>query len=249
MLGKELWVRVTPSTVENALKVLFGENSRHSSFTSLRNLDRGTLKSAFRQRAMDCHPDLAQQLQINGQTLDELFKKLHGAHRLLRRLVDNDSTIVIIEPRNVPEPRVNIRKNDERRFNYQGPMPRMPLRFAQFLFYSGIIGWDTLIDALTWQVRVRPKIGDIGREYRFLSHKHIIEVIRNTNRSELFGTTALRLGLLDTFQLNVLLGKQHNMNCPIGRYFLENKVLSDRQIRAFVEKKKAHNLIVRRVYR
>ena len=43
------------------------------------------------------------------------------------------------------------------------PIPDRPLRFGQFLYYAGLIDWHTMIDAITWQLNVRPKIGEIGR--------------------------------------------------------------------------------------
>lgn len=230
-------MNVNPIIVERALSVLFGEGSRHISTASLGNLDNAILKTAFRQRSMHFHPDRSRQLQISEEVLDSQFKRLHGAYRLLNRLNNNDESLRIDM---ATQSSVKTEKTGRHPY-YRGSMPQMPLRFAQYLYYAGIINWDTLIDALIWQTRVRPKIGDIGREYQFLDHENIIDIIKNGGRNELFGDTAIRMGLLNRFKLNVLVGKQHNMNLPIGRYFVEKNVLSRGQVRVLVERVKIHN--------
>jgi hypothetical protein len=124
-------------------------------------------------------------------------------------------------------------------------VPNSELRFAQFLYYNRVIDWKTMIEAVTWQYRVRPKVGEIGRSYNFIDFKGVSDVLRRSPRGELFGNTALRLGVLDIRQLRVMLGKQHQLNYPIGRYFIEQEILSAPEVEHLIAINKRHNAHVR----
>ena len=98
-----------------------------------------------------------------------------------------------------------------------------------------------MIDAITWQHRVRPKVGEIGRSYRFLDFDAVSRILRVSPRGELFGSTAMKLGVLDRRQLSVMLGKQYQLNYPIGRYFLEKDILSRPEIDHLLVQHRRHN--------
>ena len=253
---------VTPQIVEKALHLVFGSASRFADLQMVSSLDERTLKSAFREKAMHFHPDRAEVLGLDESKLSELFKRLHGAYRLLNHVVADDSVIQSATvrrsekqtgPQTGPGPagpgpdRQQGRRSDTRsktapnRMYYHGRTPEMPLKFAQFLYYNGVIDWQSMIDAVTWQLNVRPKIGEIGRAYRFFDHSGVISVIREKDRSEFFGGAALRLGMVNRFQLNAMIGKQKSLNYPIGRYFLENGILSNCDLDTLLQKCRQHN--------
>jgi len=104
-----------------------------------------------------------------------------------------------------------------------------------------VIDWKTMIDAVTWQYRVRPKVGEIGRSYRFLDFMSVNSVLKSSPRGELFGATALKLGVLDPRQLRVMLGKQHQLNYPIGRFFTDHEILSKDEVERLLLLNKRHN--------
>ncbi len=222
---------VTPDIVAKALKLVFGSKSKYADLRSLRRLDRGVLKSAYREKAMYFHPDRAQVLGLDENILSELFKRLHGAYRLLNRVLVDES---LLAPATEPAHSVG------RRY-FHGRVPEKKLRFAQFLYYNGLIDWQSMIDAVTWQMQVRPKIGEIGRVYQFFDHSGILSIIRERERTELFGGAALRLGMVNLFQLNAMVGKQRSLNYPIGRFFLEKGIFSSRDMETLLLRSKHHN--------
>ena len=225
---------------------------------------------------MELHPDRAGALGVSTQDLERSFKRLHGAYRLLGRLVEDEGlrdrvlSSVAGRPaentlwtpgREEPGPwqgrsaaahgsrfqadaETDSQPEAGRRY-YHGRVPQGRLRFAQFLYYHQVIDWQTMIDAVTWQYRVRPRLGEIGRSYKFLDFDAVSRVLRNSPRGELFGNTAMRLGLLDRRQLYVVLGKQHQLNFPIGRYFLESGILSRPEIDHLLVQNKRHNIKAR----
>ncbi len=263
---------LSPRTVQNALRILFDGCPRGiPQVTELSILEQKELAARFRSRALDMHPDRAKALGIDPEDLNARFKQLHGAYRVLCRLVEDpqlrDSILRSVTVSRDPVAAGNAglwtpraarpnrddrfagastdqENNDGRRF-YNGRVPVSELRFAQFLYYNRVIDWKTMIDAVTWQYRVRPKVGEIGRSYRFLDFKGVSTVLRQSPRGELFGDTAVRLGMLDIRQLRVMLGKQHQLNYPIGRYFVEHEILSAPEVEHLLEMNKRHNIFVR----
>ena len=131
---------------------------------------------------------------------------------------------------------------------YRGVMPKRPLRFAQYLYYAGVIDWQMMIDAITWQMHVRPKIGEIGRAYHFFDYHGVGDIIKAREVGELFGSTALRIGRVNRFQLNAMVGKQLKHNLPIGRYFLEKGLLGQVELSTLLERNRRHNYAVRTVH-
>lgn len=267
---------VTPKLVHNALRIVFGESSPYADGVSaLATLSQNEVAAWFRKRALELHPDRAGTLGIAPDRLEKAFKRLHGAYRLLSRLLEDEALRNrVIEadrtrpanrssglwtPRE-PEPRERHRhdapvararasdaqpaESEGRRF-YRGRVPQSELRFAQFLYYNRVIDWRTMIDALTWQHRVRPKVGEIGRSYKFLDFDAVSRILRVSPRGELFGSTAMKLGVLDRRQLYVMLGKQHQLNYPIGRYFLEQDILSKPEIDHLLLQHRRHNTTFR----
>ncbi len=232
-------VTVTPEIVEKALKLVFGSKSNYADLGMMKSLDQRILKSAFREKVMHFHPDRAGVLGLDEGVLDELFKRLHGAYRLLNSIVVDKSVLVHGTVRR-PAPR-RAHTAPSRTF-YRGRTPETKLKFAQFLYYNGVIDWQSMIDAVTWQLNVRPKIGEIGRAYKFFDHSGVISVIREKKRAEFFGGAALRMGMVSRFQLNAMIGKQKSLNYPIGRYFLEKGVFSSRDLETLLDRSRRHNL-------
>lgn len=260
---------ITPQIAQQALTILFGETSSYAmDVSAVAVLSQQELAARFRSRALEVHPDRAGPLAQPADVLERAFKRLHGAYRVLSRIVGDEtlrgqivqaasrrggavapsggSRVWTPTPQAPEGPREAHESNQSAPFGsgryYQGAVPRSELRLAQFLYYHRVIDWKTMIDAVTWQYRVRPKVGEIGRAYRFLDFESVTTVLRSSPRGELFGDTALKLGLLDRRQLYVVLGKQHQLNYPIGRYFLEKGILTRDEIEHLVYQNRRHNL-------
>lgn len=131
-------------------------------------------------------------------------------------------------------------------FYHKGPLPRLSLRLGQYLYYSGRIDWQTMIDALTWQYMNRPLLGQIAKSMGFLLDQHIVLVQRRRKAGEPFGSAATRLGFLDKHKLNLSLGKQRLLNLPLGRYFTERHILTEGQLQSVLLELHRHNIQLRR---
>lgn len=238
---------VDPAIINQAVRLVLGTHADDEGTIPVSLITKESLTSAFRKRALLFHPDRADQLGIDPAKLNELFKRFHGAYRLLNRLIEGE-----IVPHRPPSSRdhtvhtAETFSKERQRSNandgmFTGPLPGKPLRFVQYLYYSGLIDWQTMIDAITWQSKVRPKIGEIGRTYKFLDHKEIITVIRQRKTGEFFGNVALRSGYVTRPQLLTMIGKQKNLNLPIGRYFLENHLFTRDELNNLIKKNNYRN--------
>jgi hypothetical protein len=122
---------------------------------------------------------------------------------------------------------------------YRGQVPRRRLRLAEFLYYSGRISWQTLINAIVWQKMAKPKFGELARDLREISSQELAKILASKLRNEQTGQTALRLRLLTAREVQRILILQRARHRPIGRYFVEKSGLSADQL----------NLILRELYR
>jgi hypothetical protein len=110
-------------------------------------------------------------------------------------------------------------------------LPPRRLRLAEFLYYSGRVGWQDFVAAIAWQRGQRPAVGRIAVDFGFLDRWEVAEILERrrlegTGR-EPFGEFAVRRGYLTPFQLLVMLGQQLRLQQPIGRFFVERGLVSD----------------------
>jgi len=128
-------------------------------------------------------------------------------------------------------------------FYFNGRTPEKNLRFAEYLYYSGAISWTDLVQALVWQYRHRPKIGEMATASGLLEFEEVLEIIKEKKTGELFGETAVRLGFLDRDNLTALIRKQKQMDLPIGKFFLDSKKMSRETLHKKLSENRRHNLI------
>jgi hypothetical protein len=119
-----------------------------------------------------------------------------------------------------PRVRVGVRPED---------LPRRKLKFAEYLYYSGWIGWSELVEAIAWQRAQRPPLGRLAVELGFLA-PHDVPALLDRRRlaaatATPFGEWAVRQGFLTPFQLLALLGQQGRRQRPIGQFFVERGLL------------------------
>ena len=123
-------------------------------------------------------------------------------------------------------------------------VPHRKLRIGEFLFYKQIIAWHTLIQAIVWQHRVRPRIGRIALDLNYLGPRDIATLLRNRRYREPFCRAAVRLGFLDDYQRIVLLGRQRNYHLPLGKFFLDARILDEKALEQYVRENRIHNFYV-----
>lgn len=208
-------------SVIRACRTLFG-NEIAVTLDFLRYLEPSGLKSAFRKRALETHPDRARSLgpaALEHQTA--LFVEVTTAYqRLTAFLADRERTMRDPLSRTKPAPPASTPRHRpvQSRF-FSGTLPQRHLLFGEYLYYSKTIPQHALTEAISWQRRQRPRFGDIAQRWKFLTEDDIDEILGIRRFGEPVGESAIRLMFLSRFQVNTILHFQRKNQRPIGEYF------------------------------
>lgn len=219
--------------LEYACKIIFGPLFNFTMDT-MKYLEESGVKVAYRKKVKNCHPDKS---KISGISEDELtmhFKQVNEAYNLILKFINNNKNNMKIN-----ETINNIKKND---FYYSGNFPKKKLRFGEYLFYKKIISWYCLIQALVWQYKNRPKIGELCKSHNIIDDNDIINTLKNIKPGEKFGNAALRHGFIKENILKEMLIKQSNLNMPLGKYFLLNNIFTKEVLKNHLNEHFLHNL-------
>ena len=231
--------------VFDACSLLFGPQVEVS-LDFLKYLEPSGLKSAYRKKALETHPDRAKALGRDEAKMNECFREATLAYEKLIPIVGNRGAVF---PQRQASAKINNEKNAVRRrakrdfsdLFYAKEIPKRELLLGQFLYYSGLISWNTLIKSVTWQRRQRPPIGQIALGWKMISHQDIQRILACRDFTGKFGERAIHLGYLSRFQLMALLGKQRNLQCPIGEFFVNEGILLHQEMEAMVKRQQIHN--------
>ena len=231
--------------VFDACGLLFGSKVEIS-LDFLKYLEPSGLRSAYRKKALETHPDRAKALGRDEAKMGDHFREVTLAYERLIPIVRNKGAVLLRGQSSVKRNnnKTNARHQARRDFSelfYTKEIPKRELLLGQFLYYSGLISWRTLMRAITWQRRQRPLIGQIALEWEMISHHEIQRILMRRNLKGKFGERAIRLGYLSRFQLMALLGKQRNLQCPIGEFFVNEGILHLQDMEVMAEKQKTHN--------
>lgn len=240
---------IKKTEIEYKLSFVMGKQvSLHN--PDILNLTLENLKKSYYKRAKELHPDMALHNGLSENLLTERFKRLSESYNFLLEYWQNrDFSSFISQNKNqytsyrTPKPEQN-KSNEVKRY-YTGPMPQVEMRFAQYLYYSKKIDWNTFIHSLTWQWKQRPRMGELAVEKGFLKHQDVLIILRHSLPDELFGKAAIRLGFLSEKELFVLLGHQQLINKPIGQYFIVECRISKIEIEKQLHQMKTFNAEVR----
>jgi hypothetical protein len=107
---------------------------------------REELRTAFRRRALELHPDRAAALGRDAAALADEFRALCEAFEALEQLATGDERAAAVERTRSPR-------------RAAGTLPPRPLRFAEYLYYAGRISWADLAEAIAWQRHAGRRIG------------------------------------------------------------------------------------------
>lgn len=245
------------------------------------------IKSAYRKRAMETHPDRAalENDRVQRQRHD-LFHSVQEAYENLITFLDAKEKGYCLpaparqaQPRTQPPrpaqpkphrpqqakahqakaaPRQQARANAQTKAGsgntaskptmfwnteslYQGPLPNRRLLLGHFLYYSGLINWRTIIQALIWQRTERPRLGEIGQRFGLLNETDVVQILRNRPTLQPFGQTAMDMGLLSQPQLQMLVAHQKRLQKKFGEFFLEKRILEPNELRALLQQYQEHN--------
>jgi hypothetical protein len=231
---------MTPE-ITSALRILYGEDICASPAV-LKNLHPDRLKAVFRQRALELHPDRAIILGKSPDEMSEAFKDVKLAYELLLDLLGPSLEKTVFTHRST-----SPKSGSPGDHYWEAGIPEVHLLFGQFLYYAGLITFNNLVSAITWQRRQRPSFGKIARTWEYLSDDEIRAIISSRMSGEKIGDTATRLGYMNRFQRNTVLGFQKYLQRPIGGFFQEIRVLREDEIDYLVKLLRKHNTRIERI--
>ena len=233
----------------NAYHVIFG-SSGGVSVDVLRHLHPSALKIAYRRKAFETHPDRSLIVGKMENEMSDCFVEVTLAYETLQSALKNlHSTGVRYDDRIKREfnkrTTNTVNRNDAADFFYKGRIPKRKLLIGQFLYYSGIVSWKRLIEAVSWQKMQRPIIGQIAMKWGILSEYDIQVLLKQRslerNFHKRFGEYAWLKGYITSYELLALLGKQRMLHSPIGEYFIEKRILPADKMDRMIEKLRIHN--------
>ncbi len=245
---------ITETEVVQACRTLFGKEVNISR-DFLRYMQPSGVKSAYRKKAKETHPDLFTTVPLHiQQKQTALFREIIRAYDVLNLYFKQREEGVWRHAARVPHP--HDRKQDARPARpsaepsrtrtgdetyYHGNIPHRTLQIGQYLYYRGKISFGALINALIWQRKQRPSIGDIALRWGMLDADRIDKVSRTCDGLKLFGEKAVQLGLLTIFQVNTILLYQRSQQDRLGRYFVLNDILSREELEHAAWELREHN--------
>lgn len=245
---------IYPETkVINACRALFGpriETSRNF----LASLQPGEVKSAYRRKAKETHPDLffgkepwfqKRQSELFQAVLEsytivqEFFRQRDAPHRHASKYHAHHERREEKPHATTASARPESKKADDR-FS-TGSLPLLHLEIGRYLYYRGRIPYGALIKALSWQRSHRPSIGDIAVRWGWLNQHTVHRILTVRGPFLLFGERAVHLGLFTPFQVRTLLAFQQTRQKKIGQYFVEHNLLTPAEMERMVAEMKDHN--------
>ena len=225
--------------IASALRLIYGEQITIKP-ELLGNLDPEGLKAAFRQRAMELHPDRAKILGKSSDELSELFKDVQTAYERLQELLGPSFEVSHHFHKKTGKPREEYSRAPGEHY-WEADLPQSKLLLGQFLYYAGLVTFNTLIAAITWQRQQRPSFGKIAGMWEYLSDHQISEIMSSRRRGEKFGESAIRMGYISPFQRTAVIGFQKWLQRPIGEFFQEIGILEEAEIVYLIGLMKKHN--------
>ncbi|NOX26307.1 MAG: J domain-containing protein [Deltaproteobacteria bacterium] len=253
----------------DACHVLFGRQVEVGS-GFLQYLQPSGVKSAYRSKARETHPDI---MSGKGDFVQrrsaELFHQVQQAYESLNSYLDaRERGVRLKSRRSAPQPtpgtyaakqgrpapphgngatrtRGRSRRRQQGAAQQNTPSKQIPARkllFGHYLFYCGVTNWQTIIKALVWQRTERPRLGEIGKRFGWLTNADITNILLARKLSRSFGRSAVDMGLLTDSQLRLMVFQQNRLQKKIGEYFINNNILSQSQLNHLVGQCRSHNL-------
>ena len=235
--------------VASALRLLYGDQVMvRPEF--LGQIDPVNLRNTFRKRAMELHPDRAKILGKSSDELSERFKDVQAAYEQIKKVLCSTGESFGDTARDRRPSRRSRGEwaggNPGSHF-WQAHIPHTRLLFGQFLYYNGLVTFNEMVSAITWQRQQRPNFGKIARMWSYLTSSQIETIIASRGSRETIGDAAVRLGYITPFQRDAVIGFQKWLQRPIGEYFQNNGILEEREITYLLGLLTKHNRKVDRM--
>lgn len=196
------------------------------------------VKAAYRKRARETHPDSRCGNLVNSAYQPaEAFHQVTDAYNLLFSYVQQTppaKTGRITTP-------FSTTSRSSGTVYHNGTLPHRRLEIGRYLYYRGLIPYNSLISAVAWQRKQRPPVGRIARNLGLLTDDAVQLILRSTKCSGYFGDKAIHHGLLTKAQVSLLLLHQRSRQQKLGRYFIECGYFSEKEIETAVVEMRRHN--------
>lgn len=124
---------------------------------------------------------------------------------------------------------------------YCGPLPQRRLLFGHFLYYSGLANWRTITRILTWQRAERPRLGELGCRLGMLRQADVSCILQGKVPFQPFGQTARNFGILNDYQIKVLLCHQQRLQKKFGAILLEKGLINPEELQELLYEFEQHN--------
>ncbi len=250
------------SLLFDAYLLLFGKTG--NSAEALQTFRQLELKNAYRVAVKATHPDSHH--AIHNELLNAKFRKVTEAYNLLNDFLAARDTAQVsaeqfserisapVKPRWTPRQdapqnsttrmyRQTVTKKPREKAHryYEGLMPTISLKTGLFLYYSGKISYEQMIEALVWQRNMRPPLGELAIQWKWLHGSFVDIILKDVGRGGQFGERAVTMGLLKESQVKVLLRHQAFMQKPLGHYFVVQKILTAQEVKESLLIMSIHN--------
>lgn len=249
-----------PSDIYKACTILFGPDVQINP-DFLTYLQPSGVKSAYRRQAMETHPD--RQDRRDTQLWEKSAERFMSANWAYRRLLDylqnrkylNQSSLSASSVKRRSHPTASARSGSSPRSGrgdstgnrtageiyYRGKIPDYQMMIGQYLFYAGHVSWESLVRAIIWQRKQRPKLGELARKWGWMSEEQLLHAWRKRKFGEHIGEAAVRLNYLEKVQLGALLYRQRRMQKPFGQFFVEENLLTEIGLQQILDSFQEHN--------
>ena len=238
--------QISEAEAFRACRTLFGpELQLNRDF--LRYLQPSGVRTAYRNKAKQTHPDrFAVATSHVRDKQHQLFQDLNQAHEtvlnfLQQRKALHNSHSFSNNRSNYQQPQQRWRQERPYSKYYRGPLPSRPLQFGLFLYYLGIIPFNAVISAISWQRQQRPILGEIARRWGWLDDRQIKQVLAYRNGACKFGERAEQLGLLSSLQVRAMLLHQRSKQQQMGQYFIGQGLFDEEALHQLLRQLAEHN--------
>ncbi len=221
-----------------ACRTLFGQNVNLSR-EFLAYLQPSGAKLAYRTQVKAHHPDRFCNAPPHvRQRQTERFREIHQAYGLLKNFLEGrqpggrgasaSTPFRKSKPATATRPSSYAQQSRSRTASapHQNRVPAIPLEYGMFAYYSGKISYQDLIQGLIWQRRQRPALGDIARQWGWLTDLQISQILTHRGHSRRFGRKAVELNHLQPYQVKALLAYQRSQQQKLGQFFVKKGLMS-----------------------
>lgn len=258
---------VSEKALLEACRVLFGPEL-HVSRDFLIYLQLSGVKRAFRQRAKETHPDHSSSYLSREVADTSSFTAVREAYAALEeyicrreaatRPLAGRNGLAAKHARNWREHRYSY-GNKKRtgsdfstchkpltasraypRYNLEN-IPARRLKLGRFLYHAGAVEWQDVINALVWQRAGRPRIGELACLHGLLREEQARNIYTRPRNGHRFGEQAVEMGILSGEQLHRLIRSQQLQQQKIGRYFVLQQILAQRDLYLLIQQYHLHN--------